>query len=77
MVDDQSYVAVFETKDELQQSLADSSVSEWDVKASGGGNIFGAGVGVSAGYSQSNSSQHAQSRSTSTSKMNISYHVRK
>ncbi|KAK8127324.1 hypothetical protein PG984_008432 [Apiospora sp. TS-2023a] len=50
IVDDRSYVSVFDTSNELQSTLAKASFSELDIKASTGSGVFGMEVGAFAGY---------------------------
>ncbi|KAK7981461.1 hypothetical protein PG996_009153 [Apiospora saccharicola] len=50
VVDDRSYVSVFDTGNQLQSTLAKASFSELDIKASTGSGVFGIEVGAFAGY---------------------------
>ncbi|KAL7791993.1 hypothetical protein V8C37DRAFT_381249 [Trichoderma ceciliae] len=74
IVDDRSYVSIYETHTQFQSSLANSSFSEWDVAASRGGSVFGAPIGASAGYEiKSGSHSAAVGQSKPSHLMNISY----
>ncbi|KAJ5577995.1 uncharacterized protein N7459_006959 [Penicillium hispanicum] len=73
IVDDQSYVSIYETKSQFQSSLSESSISTWDILRSGAMSFLGNSVGTSAGYTQSNSEQSYEIKEGETARMNISY----
>ncbi|KAK5987018.1 Delta(24(24(1)))-sterol reductase [Cladobotryum mycophilum] len=73
IIDDQSYVSIFETKNELQSSLANASFSQWDVSESSSFSLFNFGVGRSAGYRNSTDKKDTTEKSRSSSQVNISY----
>ncbi|EPS39956.1 hypothetical protein H072_6225 [Dactylellina haptotyla CBS 200.50] len=70
---DDSYVNVYETASALSNSMAASSFSQMDIKASAGGSLFGASLSVKAGFSKNESKALASSSSSSTRSMNITY----
>ncbi|KAK9781733.1 putative MACPF domain-containing protein [Seiridium cardinale] len=73
MVDDKSYVSVYETQSALQTSLASSSFSEFDVSASASGSFFGCSVGASASYGESSSKASTSTSSSSSKQVTIAY----
>lgn len=73
IVDDKSYVSIYETTTALQASLATSSFSEFDVSASASGGFFGCSLGASASYGESSSNSSASSSSSSGKQVTIAY----
>ncbi|KAK8081149.1 hypothetical protein PG997_008967 [Apiospora hydei] len=70
LVDDQSYVTMYETSNNFQASLATSSFSETDVSASVSGSAFGFSAEASASYKASTDST-ATAATTKASKQII------
>lgn len=73
IVDDKSYVSIYETTTALQASLATSSFSEFDVSASASGGFFGCSLSASASYGESSSNSFASSSSSSGKQLTIAY----
>ncbi|KAK2763914.1 hypothetical protein FQN54_009533 [Arachnomyces sp. PD_36] len=73
IVTDDSYVNVFETENALSSSVASSSFSQEDIKASAGGSLFGASLAVSAGFSSNERAAVAESQAEKSRNMNITY----
>ncbi|KAK5996765.1 hypothetical protein PT974_02106 [Cladobotryum mycophilum] len=73
LMDDQSYVSVYETQSELQSSLATSSFSQTDVSAAVSGRIFGCTMGASASYGKSSSDSSSKASITNKKEVTIAY----
>ncbi|KAE8346384.1 hypothetical protein BDV24DRAFT_158621 [Aspergillus arachidicola] len=73
IVDDQSYISIYETKTRFQSSLSKSGIDEFDISISGGLPAFGGVVGFSGGVNRSASDQTTTDESGESSQMNISY----
>ncbi|KAH6646669.1 hypothetical protein BKA67DRAFT_649933 [Truncatella angustata] len=72
-VDDKSYVSIYETKSDLQSSLATSSFSQFDVSVAGSGSMFGCTMSASASYGGSSSNVSTSTSSTSSKRVTIAY----
>ncbi|PHH91234.1 hypothetical protein CDD83_1235 [Cordyceps sp. RAO-2017] len=72
-IDDRSYVAIYETETSLQSSMADSSFSQVDVEAAGGGSVFGVSVSASASYGRSESKEKEESSTSTKKRVTIAY----
>ncbi|KAF3392672.1 hypothetical protein F1880_008622 [Penicillium rolfsii] len=75
VVDDESYVDVFETASDVSNSMARSSFSKTNIEASAGGGAFGYSGGVSAGFSRSESNAMSTSTKSSGKTINITYNL--
>lgn len=73
IVDDQSYVSIYETKTQFQSSLSKSSINEVDISGSIGLPAFGGVLGFGGGVKHSREEQTKTDESRELSQMNISY----
>ncbi|KAK8019010.1 hypothetical protein PG990_004148 [Apiospora arundinis] len=72
-VDDQSYVSIVETTNDLQSSLASSSFSSFEVEAAASGSIFGCSLAASASYSQSSKAATTAEVTSHNTQVTIAY----
>ncbi|RDA84916.1 hypothetical protein CP532_0448 [Ophiocordyceps camponoti-leonardi (nom. inval.)] len=73
IIDDKSYVSIYETETEMQSSMATSSFSELDVAAAGSGSIAGFSGDVSASFASASSEAATNSSSKKSKKVTIAY----
>ncbi|RDA89511.1 hypothetical protein CP533_3920 [Ophiocordyceps camponoti-saundersi (nom. inval.)] len=73
IIDDKSYVSIYETETEMQSSMATSSFSEIDVEAAGGLSGFGMSGSVSASFASTSSEAASSASSKKSKKVTIAY----
>ncbi|ROW05504.1 hypothetical protein VSDG_00444 [Cytospora chrysosperma] len=73
IVDDQSFVSIYETTSYLQSSLATSAFTSTDVSAAASGSLFGFSMSASASYGESTSTSSDASQASSNKHVTIAY----
>ncbi|KJZ71839.1 hypothetical protein HIM_08767 [Hirsutella minnesotensis 3608] len=73
IIDDKSYVSIYETETEMQSSMATSSFSEIDVAAAGGGSYMGFSGEASASFALASSQAASRSTGNKSKKVTIAY----
>ncbi|KAF4992924.1 hypothetical protein FGRMN_6868 [Fusarium graminum] len=73
IIDDRSYVSIYETETEMQSSMATSSFSETDVAAAGGGSFMGFSGSASMSFAMASSQAATGSGANKSKKVTIAY----
>ncbi|KAF5672305.1 membrane attack complex component perforin [Fusarium heterosporum] len=73
IIDDKSYVSIYETETEMQSSMATSSFSETDVAAAGSGSYMGFSGSASMSFAMASSQAAASSKAKKSKKVTIAY----
>ncbi|KAL5588250.1 hypothetical protein FOBRF1_014778 [Fusarium oxysporum] len=73
IIDDKSYMAIYETETSMQSSMATSSFSETDVAAAGKASFMGFSGSASMKFAKTSSEAATSSKSSSCKKVTIAY----